>query len=328
MIAGRRPYSALTILELRKEHVSVMPRRLDEVAPGVSRPFSDVIARAMAKDRSERPPTAGEFAAELRAALAATDNGSSQFAPALSDVIGSHSPQATAGVGQNQQTKSDIDAPTILTIDAAPPESSAPLQAGAFGATVTSASAIPTLVESADQKVLETSPSESAMTVADVLPARQIPVAPIPQPAPRSKLPLVIGVVLVLILLVGGVGGFLLVRSMRSKPVNDPGLTGTLEKPKDPGTPVVSEVARYWLQISDPADQTGKSMQVVPAIAIASGQYFKFHFVPTENGFLYIVGPGPTNKLTAFLTGTAASIDTGWSSNEVKGSRLERSNRK
>src|ERR1700687_3053112 len=30
MIAGQRPYSSLTLLELRKEHVSVTPRRLDE----------------------------------------------------------------------------------------------------------------------------------------------------------------------------------------------------------------------------------------------------------------------------------------------------------
>src|SRR6266480_2517244 len=52
MIAGRRPYSAMTLLELRKEHVSVMPRRLEEVVQGVPHAFSDIIARAMAKDRA------------------------------------------------------------------------------------------------------------------------------------------------------------------------------------------------------------------------------------------------------------------------------------
>src|SRR4030081_2503876 len=69
MVAGRRPYSAFTLLELRKEHVSVTPRRLDEVASGVSPQFSDVIQRSMAKDRSDRPATAGELAAELKAAI-------------------------------------------------------------------------------------------------------------------------------------------------------------------------------------------------------------------------------------------------------------------
>src|SRR6266446_10693131 len=80
MIAGRRPYSAKTLLELRKDHVSVTPRRLDEIVPGVPRKFSDVIARAMAKDRADRPATAGELAAELKAAL--PENAASQFTKA------------------------------------------------------------------------------------------------------------------------------------------------------------------------------------------------------------------------------------------------------
>src|SRR5207247_5481976 len=71
MIAGRRPYSALTLLELRKEHVSVTPRRLDEIKPSVPRAFSDVIARAMAKDRDDRPAKRGELGKERTHALAA-----------------------------------------------------------------------------------------------------------------------------------------------------------------------------------------------------------------------------------------------------------------
>src|SRR5438105_1535209 len=73
MIAGRRPYSALTLLELRKEHVSVTPRRLDEVMADVPPAFSKVVARAMAKDRGDRPATAGEFLKELKKALASGD---------------------------------------------------------------------------------------------------------------------------------------------------------------------------------------------------------------------------------------------------------------
>src|SRR5215831_6582247 len=70
LIAGKKPFSALTLLELRKEHVTVIPRRLDEVMPEVSRGFSDVVDRAMAKDRSDRPATMGELSTELKAALA------------------------------------------------------------------------------------------------------------------------------------------------------------------------------------------------------------------------------------------------------------------
>src|SRR5712664_573483 len=71
MIAGSRPYSAQTLLELRKEHVSVTPRRLDQVAAGVPESFGRGIARAIAKDRGHRQATAGELESELRSALAA-----------------------------------------------------------------------------------------------------------------------------------------------------------------------------------------------------------------------------------------------------------------
>src|SRR5438552_3161934 len=69
MITGRRPFRALTILELRREHVSITPEPLHQVAPDVPQPFSDVVSRAIAKDRDDRPATAGELATELKAAL-------------------------------------------------------------------------------------------------------------------------------------------------------------------------------------------------------------------------------------------------------------------
>src|SRR5437667_9538921 len=52
MIVGKRPYSGLTLHELRREHVSTIPRPLHEVVSDVPRAFSDAIARAVAKDRS------------------------------------------------------------------------------------------------------------------------------------------------------------------------------------------------------------------------------------------------------------------------------------
>src|SRR5437867_2236515 len=69
MITGRRPFSAATLHELRRDHVSVMPPPLVEKAPGVPLAFSDAITRAIAKDRADRPATAGELATELREAL-------------------------------------------------------------------------------------------------------------------------------------------------------------------------------------------------------------------------------------------------------------------
>ena len=70
MITGRRPYSATTLHELRREHVSVTPPPLSEKMPDVPLAFSEAITRSIAKDRGDRQASAGALAQELRAALA------------------------------------------------------------------------------------------------------------------------------------------------------------------------------------------------------------------------------------------------------------------
>src|SRR2546422_3611108 len=54
MISGKRPYSGVTLHELRREHLSVSPPSLSEKVPDVSRAFSEAIARAISKDRDDR----------------------------------------------------------------------------------------------------------------------------------------------------------------------------------------------------------------------------------------------------------------------------------
>src|SRR5207302_7659631 len=71
LIAGVRPFKGLTLSELRREHVSVVPTPLHEVLPTVPEGFSRAIARSIAKDRDDRQATAGELEKELLAALAA-----------------------------------------------------------------------------------------------------------------------------------------------------------------------------------------------------------------------------------------------------------------
>src|SRR5687767_1294001 len=69
IISGKRPFSGVTILELRKQHVTVTPQPLHEVASNVPVDFGKAIMRAMAKDRGERQATAGELEKELEASL-------------------------------------------------------------------------------------------------------------------------------------------------------------------------------------------------------------------------------------------------------------------
>jgi serine/threonine-protein kinase len=68
MLSGRVPFLAETTKEMRRMHLQADPEPLIEVAPGVPVLVSDVIMRALAKDREERQASAAVFAAELRAA--------------------------------------------------------------------------------------------------------------------------------------------------------------------------------------------------------------------------------------------------------------------
>src|SRR5438067_13724499 len=69
IITGARPFSGVTLLELRREHVHVKPAPLNEVVANVPEAFSRAISRAMAKDRSNRQETAGDLEQELTTAL-------------------------------------------------------------------------------------------------------------------------------------------------------------------------------------------------------------------------------------------------------------------
>jgi len=53
------------------------------------------------------------------------------------------------------------------------------------------------------------------------------------------------------------------------------------------------------------------------SLSMNSGQKFKFHFSPSENGYLYIIGPGDKNAPTTFLTAKPAAA-FGVRTNEVK----------
>src|SRR5678816_1941072 len=116
LILGRRCFARNTLHEMRREHVQTRPRPLVEVIPDVPRGFSDAIERATAKDRGDRQPSAGTLASELRAGLS-TPSG---------QAVGAPSPELTDTViGDSRETNADVNAPTILTVDAATPTSPA-----------------------------------------------------------------------------------------------------------------------------------------------------------------------------------------------------------
>jgi len=302
MILGRRCFAGNTLHELRREHVTTTPRPLHEVVSDVPLGFSEAIVRATSKDRGDRQATTRVLADELRAGL---DTPSRSTAPVNEPptVLGE-----TVAIPRGVETNSDVNAPTILTVDPAPTSPVGRQPVAANNATVYEPAkplpppAAATIAESA---------APSIVTVPQVpKPAPQItPVAP----ASKSKAGWVIAVVVLLLLIGGaGVGAFVIWNKSRST-ANPVGVANTNAAGPE-AAPI--EVSRYWLEL-DPASKGTPPTRVAGLVPIASGQSFKFHFTFSENGYLYIFGPGGnTNQPTAFLT-TKPLAETGVTSNKV-----------
>lgn len=302
MIAGRRCFAGNTLHELRREHVQTKPRPLGEVVPDVPRGFSEAIERATAKDRGDRQVTAGALAQELRAGLA-TPSGSASAGVAASELT-------ETVVVDTRETSSDVNAPTILTVDAAPTSPAAGRAASTHDPTVYEPAKVPP-VPNVAATIAESAVRADTVTVPQVAkPAPPIPVAP---PAPsKSKAGLLIGVgVVFVILLVAGVAGFFVWNKMKSSGTGNTTNANTTNVV--PSAPV--EISRYWLEL-EPAKNGESRTKVAALVPIASGKSFKFQFVFEEDGYLYIFGPGDKNQPTAFLT-TKPSSRTGLKSNKV-----------
>ncbi len=330
MIAGRRPCGGTTLSELRREHVSENLKPLNEAVPTVSAAFSGAIARATAKDRDDRQATAGELAAELKAAVEGGDT--LLLDRTIADLPhGDSSSARTAGMESASETHSDVNAPTILTMESAstgspssatakhsaPPATSAPRPTPppppAFDRPL--ASSAPTVFESgalADPDITVAQVSKPAVSRPSVVPA---PVTPQP-PAKRGSIVLIAVGALLLLLVVAGVGGFLLFKSNTGTTPANPG-----NKPVDSNTavPVSREVGRYWLELLQDSP-AAKPIRVAGIEPLASAQKLRFHFQFGSDGYVYLVGPGEGNQPTAFLTSKPIP-ESGLTTNQVsKGS--------
>lgn len=140
--------------------------------------------------------------------------------------------------------------------------------------------------------------------------------------APKGRSPVVpIIIVVVVLLLLGGigVGAFLWSRSGSTETANtgntDNKNTGDNKNAANNGdTPpaAAAESMRYWLELDGVTPA-----RVAAVVPLASGQAFKFHFTPKEDGYLYIVGPGENNVPTTFLTAKPVEV-SGVTTNSVK----------
>src|SRR6185436_2899161 len=184
----------------------------------------------------------------------------------------------------------DVNAPTILTADATP------------------TSPVGRAIPKDEETVYEPAKPQPAPTPPPVGDASASVVAP----ASKSKAGLLIGVAVVsVILLVAGVGGFLLWNKSKSSSATT--TSGTNNPAGVPTAP--KEIGRYWLEL-EPAKEGDPKTKVAALVPVASSQAFTFHLTFDEDGYVYIFGPGKNNQPTAFLTSKPLR-DTGFTTNKV-----------
>jgi eukaryotic-like serine/threonine-protein kinase len=321
MIVGKRPYSGKTLHQLRQEHISVTPPPLNEIVPDVPVAFSKAIGRATAKDRGDRPATAGEFAAELRAAI--DTQGLSNLARTLPDLPHIEESKAhTSSVGKPVSTKSDVEAPTILTVDSSASDRpvTSPGRAPASTEDQSAATGGPGEVLQAQHQ--RASDSAALLDMGSSLTIPQMPKPAVPAaPSRRGPMLLAGAGVLVVVLLFVGVGGFFAIKWLKSNSGADSNeIAGTNNTASNGSTgSEAKELGRYWLELL-PESLIGDPVRVAGVVPLASGQSFKFHFRFNEDGYLYIVGPGEQNRPTAFLTAepsTASGLESNAVTNDV-----------
>ncbi|HSE33115.1 MAG TPA: protein kinase [Pyrinomonadaceae bacterium] len=298
LLAGRRCYTGTTLHELRREHVSTPPRPISEVVPDIPKGFSAAITKAISKDRGDRQDTAKQLEAELRAGLEGSPPQRSR-----ADV------NVETLAGTVIETQSAGDTPTIITLDGSAETK--------IRETAVSGRSDATVIEHATDKseiaptIVERTPAVSSVTIPQV-PTQTASVSQ-PVEKKKSKAPLAVAAIVLLMMAVGaGVGGFVLFNKWKSQPSN-PAVTGGVT----PNTSVAAQpVGNYWLELEQP-DKNG-SARVAGLVPIASGQTLKLHFTFSEDGYVYLIGPGgDTNQPTAFLTSRPPE-GSGLTTNKVK----------
>lgn len=330
LVAGQKPLGGRTLAELRQKHVSVPMPRLDSVTEGVPEEFGGWVARAMSKDRGDRPQTAGELIDGLRSALGLPERGrghSMRFEGAGfdADARGHGSgPSATGRV--SPETSADApahaSADTIVTSDFdsdIPPadrarETSAQQRAKTGGRAASSYDASrETIVDRAADTRADSSavaPHTSAQHVTrNAAAVAAGPVVETVQEPRRSLVPLVAGGALALALL-GGFGGWLALRDTKSN-VNSVG--PGVQNPSSNVAPNVNanvpsnaprvEAASYWFEVFEDTKDTSGERVSETAPTLPSGRQIRLHFTPKERGYLYLVGPiEDGNAQATFLT--------------------------
>jgi serine/threonine protein kinase len=292
LVTGEKPFTGYTLGELRLAHISRHKPLLHEVVRGVPPEFARAVERAMAKDRADRPATAGVFAAEIRAALGSTHE--SRFASSANINDSAAASSAAVVLPDLESSQTLIRENIVATASPRTKVETVPQAASAAASTAFETQAIA-------QPSAQPAPHPSSIAPA---PAH----VHAPQGARRSPSKLIAGSALVLLLIVGTVaGGWFAWNRLGARNANSAGVSA----PAGAATNVPTarfELINYWLEAFDDAEQLEGRRIAAKVLSLRSGQQFKFHFMPRERGYLYIIGPGEGNATKTFLTARPVGV--------------------
>ena len=296
IIAGKRPFSGMTMLELRKQHVSQISKPLHEENPSVPINFSKAIQRAMAKDRGQRQATAAELERELESALDGAGVVDVMIPATVVSPAAPREDRFATVADRPMPTVDDGGGGTVLDAGGQP-----------LSAASSQSATIPTVVVSTEELAAREAARrhEAQQSQADAKATKR-----------RSPVLWIGGAVaLVVLLLVAGAIGLVLMRFMRKDTTAAAKPPASTTKNTEVSEPT-HEIARYWVEVNT-ENSGGNSIRAGELISMRSGQELKFHFSPNDNGYLYIIGPGEKNTPTVFLSGQPGPM-SGLDTNEVK----------
>jgi hypothetical protein len=268
---------------------------LHRVVADVPEEFARAVERAMAKDRADRPATAGVFASEIRSAL-----GLASGIHPTTDAYRHHDAAAAAPPDfESSQTLVREEVASAAAVNTAIPR--------AIIETAPQAPPAPRAATAAEEqtggRTPETTPEQTPFATQAHGVAQQ--------PARRSPFKLIVaGALALLLVCVTGAGGWLAWNSWQARRAAgdvERGLGTTGGAAVE--TPAHFELMNYWIEAFDDDAGEGAGRRIAAReISLPSGQQFKFHFVARERGYLYIVGPGVGNAPTTFLTARPAGV--------------------
>ena len=172
VLAGRLPFDGASVAEIAQAQLNQIPRPIHELVHTVSRPLSDAVARALSKRPEHRYANCTEFA---RAVLAAAD-AARQNSGAPAAVIANRQSTTAQGVGGRSSPAQSLSAQARQT-------------------TQTAAASKPAAQTARDtDRIAMPTKQVAAPLVAEVVVPR----------AKASRLPIIVGSCIALLLLVGG----------------------------------------------------------------------------------------------------------------------------